>query len=292
MDQIFRGMTRAELDVAYNNVKAQPDYAALMAGFHERSRAIYETFDVERDHSYGPEPRQRFDWLPCGQPDAPTFVFIHGGYWQNYAKDELAFVAQGPLARGFDVVLAEYTLAPQASMTRIVREIRTLLDHLAASDSPFGFGGQPVCLCGHSAGGQLAALHRGHPAISGTIAISGLFDLEPIARSWLNDKLQLTAAEIANYSPMRQISRGASTVIPVGAAELPRADPPVGRVRRGLLRQRRNGDLSAVGRPHPFHHPARPRDAGLDAHGHGRQGDGIGVRLIGASYASQHYVGR
>lgn len=219
--QIFRGMTRAELDIAYNNVKAQTDYAGLMAAFHERSRAIYEAFDVKRDIPYGAEPRQRFDWLACGEPDAPVFVFIHGGYWQNYTKEELAFVAQGPLARGFDVVLAEYTLAPQASMTQIVGEVGALLDHLATSSGPVGFGVRPVCLCGHSAGGQLAALYRGHPAVDLAVAVSGLFDLEPIARSWLNDKLQLTATEIAAYSPMRQIGRGARTIVPVGAAELP-----------------------------------------------------------------------
>jgi arylformamidase len=221
MEQIFRGMTRAELDLAYNNVRAEPDYAALMAGFHARSRAIYETFDVERDIAYGPEPRQRFDWLSCGRPDAPTLVFVHGGYWQNYAKEELAFVAQGPLGCGFNVALAEYTLAPEAAMTRIVAEIGALLDHLAASDDPVGFGRRPVCLCGHSAGGQLAALHRGHPAIDVAVAVSGLFDLEPIALSWLNDKLQLSATEVADYSPMRRIGRGAPTLVPVGAAELP-----------------------------------------------------------------------
>lgn len=181
MEPIFRGMTRAELDVAYNNVKAEPDFAGLMARYHETSRALYRKFQVERDISYGPGPRQRFDWVSCGRPAAPTFVFIHGGYWQNYAKEDLAFVAQGPLAHGFNVALAEYTLAPEATMTRIVAEIRSLLDHLAASANAAGFGGRPVCLCGHSAGGQLAALHRSHPAVDVTVAISGLFDLEPIA---------------------------------------------------------------------------------------------------------------
>jgi acetyl esterase/lipase len=75
-----------------------------------------------------------------------------------YTKEDFAFVAQGPLAHGFNVALAEYTLAPEATMTRIVAEIRSLLDHLAASANAAGFGGRPVCLSGHSAGGQLAAL--------------------------------------------------------------------------------------------------------------------------------------
>jgi arylformamidase len=221
MEPIFRGMTRLELDVAYNNVKAEPEFADLMTRYQKSGKALYDIFQVEADIAYGPGPRQRFDWVSCGHPAAATFVFIHGGYWQNYTKEDLAFVALGPLARSFDVVLAEYTLAPQASMTEIVVEIGSLLDHLAASDSPAGFGDRPVCLCGHSAGGQLAALHRSHPAVDVTVAVSGLFDLEPISLSWLNDKLKLTPTEIADYSPMRHIGRGTPTIVPVGSAELP-----------------------------------------------------------------------
>jgi acetyl esterase/lipase len=221
MEPIFRGMTRAELDIAYNNVKAEPDFASLMARFQESSRALYERFHVQRDISYGPGPRQRFDWVSCGCADAPTFVFIHGGYWQNYTKEDLAFVSYGPLAHSFNVVLAEYTLAPQASMTQIVGEIHSLIQHLAATNSRAGFGSRPVCLCGHSAGGQLAALHRSHSAIDVTVAVSGLFDLEPIALSWLNDKLQLTPTEISDYSPVRRIARGTKTIVSVGSAELP-----------------------------------------------------------------------
>jgi arylformamidase len=214
-------MTRVELDIAYNNVKAEPDFASLIAHYQSSSRALYEAFPVERDISYGPGMRQRFDWVSCRRPAAPTFVFIHGGYWQNYTKEDLAFVARGPLAHHFNVVLVEYTLAPQASMTQIVAEIRSLLYHLTGGDSPAGLGGRPVCLCGHSAGGQLAALHRSHPAVDVTVAVSGLFDLEPIALSWLNDKLQLTPTEIDEYSPLRHIGRGTRTIVSVGSAELP-----------------------------------------------------------------------
>jgi arylformamidase len=193
MNTIFRGMTRESLDLAYNNVKAEPAYAQLMARYQKASSALYETTRVERDLRYGIGPRQRFDWFWCNQPDAPTFVFIHGGYWQNYAKEDLAIVAVGALGRRFNVALAEYTLAPDASMTQIVEEIRALLDYLAVGVDLVGFGDRPVVICGHSAGGHLAALHRSHPAVDIAVAVSGLFDLEPISLSWLNDKLKLTA---------------------------------------------------------------------------------------------------
>jgi arylformamidase len=217
----YRGMDRAALDTAYNNVRADQDYQARMAGFKDRSDVLYREAAVKRDIAYGSEPRQRLDWISCGRAKAPTFVFIHGGYWQNYTKDELAFVAAGPLASGFNVALAEYTLAPEASMTGIVREIGLLLDFLSYGKGDVGFRAKPVCLCGHSAGGQLAALHRAHPAVTRTLSISALFELEPIALSWLNEKLRLTPTEVASFSPIHQIGTGAPAIVAIGDAELP-----------------------------------------------------------------------
>lgn len=220
MTELYRGMDRTALRAAYDNVAAVADVAERMLGFQTRSTALYEAVPCRRDLRYGPLPRQRFDWLPCGQADAPVFVFIHGGYWQARSKEDFAFVASGPLGCGFHVVLAEYTLAPEASMTQIVGEIDALLAALAADRDGLGTRG-PICLAGHSAGGQLSALYRAHEAVVHAMPISALVDLEPIAMSWLNDKLQLTPAEIAAYSPMRHIGKGVPMTVTVGTAELP-----------------------------------------------------------------------
>jgi arylformamidase len=221
MAPIYRGMDRIGIDIAYNNVRADPIYAQRMATFQERSDALYHAVSSVRDIAYGPGHRQRFDWFPSGQSSAPTLVFIHGGYWQNYAKEELAFVARGALDCGFNVALVEYTLAPSATMTEIVSEVGMLLDFLAASTGPIGFGGRPVCLCGHSAGGQLATLHRRHPSVSLTVAMSALYDLEPISLSWLNEKLKLTPEEVVAYSPIQDVTASTPLILTIGDAELP-----------------------------------------------------------------------
>ncbi|WP_321821317.1 MULTISPECIES: alpha/beta hydrolase [unclassified Burkholderia] len=221
MTILYRGMDRAALDAAYLNTKAIPDFPAVLASCQARSAALYAATPAQRDLRYGSRPAQRFDWLRCGRPGAPLFVFIHGGYWQHCAKEDFAYAAAGPLARGFDVVLAEYTLAPAASMTDIVGEIGALLDHLAADPDRIGTGGRPIHLSGHSAGGHLSAVYRAHPAVVSALAISPLVDLEPISLCVLGEKLRLTAQEIAAYSPLRHVGPGAPTVVAVGAVELP-----------------------------------------------------------------------
>lgn len=86
MTILYRGMDRAALDAAYLNTKAVPDFPGLLASCQARSAALYAATPGRRDLRYGAQPAQRFDWLPCGQPDAPLFVFIHGGYWQHCTK--------------------------------------------------------------------------------------------------------------------------------------------------------------------------------------------------------------
>lgn len=216
---LYKGMTRAELDAAYNNRAAVTDFAALMRGYRTRSDALYATTPCQRNLRYGPGERQTYDLLHSGHADAPIFLFIHGGYWQSATKEDFAFCAAGPLGLGYDVVLAEYTLAPEATMTRIVQEIGALLDHLAAQEAGRGRKAQ-IVLAGHSAGGHLAALYRAHPAVHAVLAISGLFDLHPISLTWLNDALQLTETEIASLSPSQRIGPGAPMIISVGAVEL------------------------------------------------------------------------
>jgi arylformamidase len=212
---------RMTLDDAYSNTKADPDWDATYARLRAESARLYRDFPSDRDLAYGPKPRQRFDYIPCGGLNAPLFIFIHGGYWQKCTKEDFALSARGPLMRGFDALLAEYTLAPEATMTEIVAEVAMLLDFLAASKEAYGTSSRTVVLSGHSAGGHLTAMHRNHPSVSYAFPISGLYDLGPIAQTNLNEKLQLTFEEIDECSPQRHINGGAPMTVVVGGAELP-----------------------------------------------------------------------
>lgn len=218
---LYRGMDRAALDAAYNNVKAVADFGAVLADFQSRSASVYARHDWRRNLEYGNGERERFDLARGQGPQAPTVIYIHGGYWQSLTKEDFAFVAEGPLGLGYNVILAEYTLAPQASMTQMVAEIGALLDLVSTNRTALGVAGGPVVLVGHSAGGHLSLVHRAHRLISHAMAISPLVDLEPISLSWLNDKLNLAPDEIELFSPIRRIAGGPTTTIAVGLSELP-----------------------------------------------------------------------
>jgi arylformamidase len=90
------------------------------------------------------------------------FVFIHGGYWQRNEKERFSFIAPGPRSRGINVAVPGYTLAPQASLTETVAEIRQALTFLADRADELMFDPNNIYIGGWSAGGHLAALVADH----------------------------------------------------------------------------------------------------------------------------------
>src|SRR5471030_37227 len=136
----WRSIDRASLDKAYNNSAAVIGSAAIVAGWDEKSAVVRRQTAGALDLAYGPRPRNRIDFLRAA-PDAPTLVFLHGGYWQMRSKETFTFVAAGPLSASINVALAGYTLAPDTSMDEIVMEVRAALDWLTA-ELP-GLGGDP-----------------------------------------------------------------------------------------------------------------------------------------------------
>lgn len=112
-----------DLDAAYDNTKAVVESAELLKGFDARSNALAARFSETMDIPYGKGVREKFDFFP-GNPGAGIFVFIHGGYWQMRHKNSFRFLAKGPLSLGMHVASVGYTLAPEASLSEIVQEVR------------------------------------------------------------------------------------------------------------------------------------------------------------------------
>ena len=219
-ETVWRGMTRVQLDAAYNNSAAVKNSGEKLADWQRRSDIVRARRNELLDLTYGRRPRNKIDAFRCGQPRAPLLVYIHGGYWQRNAKEFYACLAEGPLARGIDVALIGYTLAPDATLTEIVVEARAAVRWLRVQGPGLGLAAGKLIVSGWSAGGHLTAMTLGE-ADAG-LAISGIYDIEPCRLNYLNDKLNITLDEQTALSPIRQLpSRSPPLTIAYGLAELP-----------------------------------------------------------------------
>lgn len=207
-------------DDAYDNTGMVADSAAQIAARVALSEAFRAAHAGHLDLPYGEAARERWDLYPGPDPAAPCLVFIHGGYWQRNRREDFAILAEGALAMGWSAALPGYTLAPEASLTTICRQVSRALDWLAAEGPAHGIAG-PIVASGWSAGGHLAALAAEHPAVAAALAISGIHELAPIRDTMLDGKLRLTEAEIADLSPIRRPVVRKPVAVAYGGAELP-----------------------------------------------------------------------
>ena len=184
---LYRGMDRAQLDAGYNNGAAVPARDAIIADWAKRSDRLRGQHQGHLDLQYGDSPRERVDLFLAANPKAPTLAFIHGGYWQMNNKEDYAFLGEGTLPHGVNLALIEYTLAPAARLDRIVAEVRRATQFLAEHLGDYGADPSRLYISGHSAGGHLTAMTIPLRVVRGGIAISGIFDLEPIRLNYLNE---------------------------------------------------------------------------------------------------------
>src|SRR6516164_6773464 len=71
-------------------------------------------------------------------------------------------------------------LSPIGRLERIVAEVHRVVRWLAKHLAEYGADPNRLYVAGHSAGGHLTAMTMPLPEVRGGIAISGIYDLEPI----------------------------------------------------------------------------------------------------------------
>lgn len=232
-----------------------PDFEAVKTGNIAAAARTRATLKSRLDLRYGDGPRHRLDlFFPeTATGPLPIHMFIHGGYWYLNDKEIFAFPAETITASGAIAAIVEYTLIPNARMGDLVREVRLAARWLIANAKSFGGDPNAFSASGHSAGGHLAsylaarAPHEAeapHIDIKSLLLVSGLYDLRPIATSYLQPHLNLSSEEVAHYSPVSaEQQAGPRVLVTVGHDEtepfhLQAQDLSYAADRRGLTYER------------------------------------------------------
>lgn len=200
---------------------ALPQMWAARAADYRQARST----SLEEGLAYGPGARHVFDLVHPQASPAGLVVFVHGGYWRRFDRSLWTDLAEGARTHGWAVALPSYTLAPEARIADITRDVAAAIT--AAAERVDG----PIRLAGHSAGGHLVTrmLVEDGPLptavrerIALTLSISGLHDLRPLLKTQMNETLRLTAKEAASESPALLVPADAPRVVAwVGGAERP-----------------------------------------------------------------------
>ncbi|XP_053939683.1 kynurenine formamidase isoform X2 [Cuculus canorus] len=175
----------------------QAHLAATAAGT-QRARAGTET---SLHIPYGGGEGEKLDiYLPRDTSGTfPLLVYIHGGYWQCLSKEESGFAAPPLVSQGVMVAAVGYDTAPKGRCCSA--------EALAA-----GAGPAPTRLCPLSSQatwtswccrcGAASPSWWSTTVGSGAVLVSGVYDLEPILHTYVNDALKMSREVAQRNSPM------------------------------------------------------------------------------------------
>ncbi|MFI3290666.1 MAG: alpha/beta hydrolase [Opitutales bacterium] len=214
----FREMTRQELGEAYDNTSAVANSADLLAIYEEESELVRKSYKLV-NIKYGESERQNIDYFHV-KDNAPIFVFIHGGYWQMRRKETFHFITKFLAKKGYNVAFIGYTLAPENDLAGIEKELKTALKTLRERAESLYFDKDAITVSGWSAGGHLSVEMLAEDGIVSALAISGIYDLEPISMCFLNDKLNISRQDIKELSPILKPAPTKQIHIVYGQSEL------------------------------------------------------------------------
>ena len=218
----YRDMDQVTIDKAYDSGSAYPDVPRWRQSWGQRSDTLRMPAGSRRDVAYGAHDRQKIDIFPAADPDAATALFFHGGFWTRNSKETFRFLAERILSLGMNAVFAGYRLAPDATLDNIVSDARAAKAFVRTNAGALGLADGKLVLIGWSVGAQLVAMLAGEDGIAGSIAISGLYDLEPMRLASINRLLKLDPPAVARNSPIFIPPRScAPLVVAYGGLELP-----------------------------------------------------------------------
>lgn len=202
------------------------NFDEIVGDVRARSLATRRTVAMEANVAYGREPAETLDiFLPTDRGSGmPIHMFIHGGYWRMFSKEDYSCVAETITRAGAVAAIIDYSLMPKVRMEVLIGQVLKAKAFLLAQAGRFGAASDKFSVSGHSAGAHLATfLFNLSAAPSGVVSaflLGGLYDLQPLQTSFLRDEIALSDEEVRRFTPMhRQHDPATRVVIMTGEQE-------------------------------------------------------------------------
>ncbi len=219
---VFGPYDQVALDAQYDQRTLVPDIEPYVMRWREESERLRRDLDCRCDVPYGDDPVERLDFFPAGRDGAPIVAFIHGGAWTRQSRSESAYPAAAVVASGACFAVIGSARVPGVTLETQVDQNLRAIAWLARNAASLGGDPQRIYLLGHSSGAHITGMavtedwtRFGLPPdlVKGAMAVSGLYDLEPVRLSARNDYLGLDAQRARAMSPIRRIKEAACPLV-------------------------------------------------------------------------------
>jgi arylformamidase len=216
---VFLDYDQIELDAAYDQSSYAPLGGQIQARRASNSEEARRRLGEPQRVAYGPSAIEKLDIFRTNRPNAPVFVFVHGGAWLNGESRSYHFAAENITTAGAHYVALDFILVEAAN-----GDIRVMADQVKRAigwvyKNAASFGGDPnrLYLCGQSSGAHLSGVALvtdwkkdfGLPAdiIKAGCLLSGMYEMKPVRLSARANYVKFNDAMEESMSTIRHIER-------------------------------------------------------------------------------------
>ena len=183
-------MDQVELDAAYDQAAYAPLIGQIQKRFATSSVTTRARLGAPKRLAYGPTPTEALDLYPAKSPNAPIFIFIHGGRWLFGKSKDYGYPADLFVNAGVNYVALDFIAVDAANgdIRPMADQVRRAIAWVFKNAASFGGDAKRFYVGGHSSGGHLCGValvtdwQRDFdlPAdmVTGGLLMSGIYDLK------------------------------------------------------------------------------------------------------------------
>jgi len=230
---VFLDYDQVELDAAYDQAVYQPNILQLNRRWASNSARTRARIGEPLRRAYGETPIEQLDIFRADKPNAPIFIFIHGGAWIRGDAAAYSAMAEMFLGAGAHYVVPDFTNAGETGgdLFPMAEQVCRAIAWVWRNAASFGGDAGRLYIGGQSSGAHLAAVAlttdwREHALppdiIKGGLCTSGMYELAPVRLSARANYVKFTDAMVEQLSPIRHLDRlGAPLIVSYGTYETP-----------------------------------------------------------------------
>jgi arylformamidase len=232
--KVWMDLDQVELDAAYDQSVYAPLIGQILKRYTSRSEETRARLGAPKRFAYGPTAIEALDLFPANKPNAPIFVFIHGGAWLRGDAKDYAYPAELFVNAGVNFIALDFIAvgAANGDLGVMADQVRRGIAWAYKNAASYGGDASRFYIGGHSSGGHLCGVALvtdwqkdfGLPAdmVKGGVCMSGLYDMKPVRLSKRSSYVKFTDDMEQAMSSQRQIDRlRAPVVVTYGTYETP-----------------------------------------------------------------------
>ena len=232
--RVWMDMDQIEIDAAYDQAFYAPMGNQIAKRIASTSDAVRARLGEPLRLAYGPSEIEKLDIYRAKKPNAPIFLFVHGGAWLGGKARDHGYPAELFVNAGSNFIVIDYIGVKEAGgdLRVMAAQVRRAIAWAYNNAASFGADANRLYIGGRSSGAHMTgvalvtdwARDYGVPAdiVKGGICSSGMYDLKAVRISKRSSYVKFTDEMEQAMSSQRHLDQlRAPVIVTYGTNETP-----------------------------------------------------------------------